>query len=71
MLVQKSFLKINGKQSVKLQSGSIKFKNYFKQLAVPSKFYVDLASILYVLTINLASQLFFTEAKNAVNQLIE
>ena len=26
---------INGKQSVKLKSGSIKFKNHFKQLAVP------------------------------------
>ena len=30
-------LKINGKQSVKLKSGSIEFKNHFKQLAVPSK----------------------------------
>ena len=26
----------NGKQSVKLKSGSISFKNYFKQLPVPS-----------------------------------
>ena len=31
---------INGKQTVKLKSGSIKFKNYFKQLAVPFKIYV-------------------------------
>ena len=34
-------LKINGKQAVKLRSGSIKFKNHFKQLAVPFKIYVD------------------------------
>ena len=30
-------LKINGKQTVKLRSSSIKFKNFFKQLAVPFK----------------------------------
>ena len=34
-------LKINGKQTVKLSSGSIKFTDYFKQLAVPFKIYVD------------------------------
>ena len=34
-------LEINGKQSVKLESGSIKFKNYFKQTAVPFKSYDD------------------------------
>ena len=28
---------INGKQSTKLKSGSIEFKNHFKQLAVPFK----------------------------------
>ena len=33
-------LKINGKQNVKLKSGSIKFENHFKQLAVPFKIYV-------------------------------
>ena len=33
--------KINGKQTVKLRSGSIKFKNYFKRLAVPFKIYAD------------------------------
>ena len=32
-------LKINGKQTVKLRSGSIKFKNHFKQLNVPFKIY--------------------------------
>ena len=30
-------LKINGKEAVKLKSGSIKFKNYFRQLVVPFK----------------------------------
>ena len=34
-------LKINDKQTVKLRSGSIKFKNYFKQLAAPFKIYPD------------------------------
>ena len=34
-------LKINGKQTVKLGSGSIKFKNHFKQLGVPFKIYAD------------------------------
>ena len=34
-------LKINGKQSVKLKSVLIKFKNHFKQLDVPFKIYVD------------------------------
>ena len=34
-------LKINGKHTVKLRSGSIKFKNYFKQLFVPFKIYAD------------------------------
>ena len=32
---------MNGNQSVELRSGSIKFKNHFKQLAVPFKIYAD------------------------------
>ena len=36
----------NGKQSVKLKSGSISFKNYFKQLPVPFKIYADFECIL-------------------------
>ena len=32
---------INDKQSVKLKSGSISFKNYFKQLPAPFKIYAD------------------------------
>ena len=34
-------LRVNCEQTVKLRSGSIKFKNYFKQLAVPFKIYAD------------------------------
>ena len=34
-------MKINGKQTVKLRSRSIKFKNYFKQLAVLFNIYAD------------------------------
>ena len=37
---------INGKQSVKLKSASIGFKNYFKQLPVPFKIYADFESFL-------------------------
>ena len=32
---------INGKQSVRLKSDIISFKNYFKQLLVPLKIYAD------------------------------
>ena len=34
-------LSINGKQSVKLEKGVIKFENYFKQIPVPFKIYAD------------------------------
>ena len=34
-------LSINGKQSVKLEEGIIKFENYFKQIPVPLKIYTD------------------------------
>ena len=37
---------INGKQNVKLKSGSISFKNYFKRLPVPFKIYADFECIL-------------------------
>ena len=100
---KKVCLKINGKQTVKLKCGSIKFKNYHKQLAVSLKIYADLVCDLkkvkssdkssdrgdntlkdikiiflafllikfFVLMINLASQLFFTEEKNAIFKFIE
>ena len=34
-------LSVNGKQSVKLEEGIIKFENYFKQIPVPFKIYAD------------------------------
>ena len=37
---------INGEQAVKLKSGSIRYKNYFKQLTVPFKIYADFDCLL-------------------------
>ena len=34
-------LSINGKQSVKLEKGIIKFENYFKEIPFPFKMYAD------------------------------
>ena len=34
-------LRINGKQSVKLEKGTIEFENYFKKIPVPFKIYAD------------------------------
>ena len=34
-------LSINGVQSVRLEKGTIEFKNYFKQIPVPFKIYAD------------------------------
>ena len=42
---KKSCLILNGKQSVKLKSSSISFKNYFKQLLVLFKIYADFECI--------------------------
>ena len=42
---EETFLKINAKQIKKLKSDSIKFKNNFKQLAVPFKIYADFESV--------------------------
>ena len=42
---KENYLIINGKQIVKLKSGSIKYKTHFKQLAVPFKIYADLYSL--------------------------
>ena len=39
-------LSINGKQSVRLEKGTIEFKNYFKQIPVPFKIHVDFVSNL-------------------------
>ena len=43
---KKDCLVINGKQSVKLKSSSIRFKNYSKQIHVPFKIYADFECIL-------------------------
>ena len=43
---KKNCLVINGKQSFKLKSDSVSFKNYFKQLPVPFKIYADFECIL-------------------------
>ena len=45
-------LEINGKQSVKLESGTIRFKNYFKQITVPFRIYADFEYLLERLQIN-------------------
>ena len=37
--------KIHGKQSLKFESGTIKFKNYFKKIAVPFKIYANFESL--------------------------
>ena len=34
-------LSINGAQSVRLEKGTIEFKNYFKQIPVPFQIYAD------------------------------
>ena len=39
-------MRVNLKQNVKSKDGSIKFKNYFKQFAVPFKIYADFESVL-------------------------
>ena len=90
-------LSINGKQSVKLEEGIIKFENYFKQIPVPFKIYADfecnLKSVecnegsytknikitflvvllikLFVLMIDLLSQLLFIEVKMLLMNLLK
>ena len=39
-------LEINSKRSVKLEKGTIKFRNYLKKIAVPFKIYADFKSAL-------------------------
>ena len=90
-------LGINGKQSVKLEKGIIKFENYFKQIPVPFKIYADfecnlrgvecyegsytknikitflvvLLIKLFVLMIDLLSQLLFIEVKMQLMNLLK
>ena len=42
---KEDYLSINGKQSVKLEEGTIEFKNYFKETPVPFKFMLTLSVI--------------------------
>ena len=90
-------LSINGKQSVKLWKGIIKFENYFKEILVPFKIYADfecnlrgvesyegsytkkyqdhitcsLLRKLFVLMIDLLSQLLFIEVKIQLMNLLK
>ena len=90
-------LSINGKQSVKLEKGIIKFENYFKQIPVPFKIYADfecnlkklnamkvliqkniktiflvvLLIKLFVLMIDILSQLLFIEVKMQLMNLLK
>ena len=43
---KKVCFKINGKQAVKLEKGTVEFKNLFKQILVPFKIYSDFKGIL-------------------------
>ena len=45
-------LEIKGKQSVKLESATVTFEIYFKQIPVPFKIYADFESLLKGLQIN-------------------
>ena len=45
-------LEINDQKTVKLRNGSIKFKSYLKQLAVPFKINADFESLLKGVRIN-------------------
>ena len=48
---KKDCLSISGAQSVKLEKGTIKFKNYFKQIPVSFKIYADFVCNLEVVEI--------------------
>ena len=43
---QRNCLRIDDKQSVKLEEGIIKYENYFKQIPAPFKIYADFESNL-------------------------
>ena len=48
---KEDYLSINGKQSVKLEEGIIKFENYFKEIPVPFNIYADLSVIFKKLNV--------------------
>ena len=49
LVEHKNCLKMNGKQTLKLKSGFVEFKNYSRQIQVPFKIYTDFKCILKVL----------------------
>ena len=93
---KKVCLKMNGEQAVKLEKGTIEFKNYCQQMPVPFKFYAGFECILesvesnagsctisikitflvvfftnlFVSIINLVNQLFLTEVKMLLINLL-
>ena len=68
---KETFLKINGKQTVKLRNGSIKFKNYFKKFAIPFKIYVDFESVLKeIKSSDRKNNTLYTENKNIRNTFL-
>ena len=94
---KKDCFSINGKQSVKVEKGTIEFEKCFKQIPVPFKIYADfecnlkgvesyegsyttnikitflavLLTNLFVLMIDLLSQLLFIEVKMQLMNLLK
>ena len=58
---KKNCLVVNGKQSVKLKSGSIRFKNYFEKLAAPFKSHANLECLLKGVKISDKNNSLYTE----------
>ena len=48
---KKYYLSVNGKQSVKLEEGTIESENYFKQISVPLKIYADFNNCIILMLI--------------------
>ena len=63
MNIKKDCLLINKGQSVKLEKGSIEFKNYSKQIPVPFKIYADFACLLKSVNIGVDNECFFYTKK--------
>ena len=87
IVLTEHFLSINGTQSVRLENGTIEFKNYFKQIPAPFKIYADfevltqkrikntflavLLTKLLLLITDLVSQLLFLEVKMLLMNLLK
>ena len=48
---KKYYLSVNGKQSVKLEEGTIESENYFKQISDPLKIYADFNNCIILMLI--------------------